>query len=275
MISQNTKNTTTSKMVNIKTYFRKIVNLWFYSPITNWNLWAKIVSENRQAEIKHVCTQEQCVQRFQIFLNFSLILGKSSTFPGSNKSGGSSSLKAAAALNFQVLGPQCFRHHHLCRARCLQLLFSHRREPVQGPQLLVQNLSKTSSKAAAAPELSGSRAAAPLPPSPYSSGKMSATTLLPEEGPVAGPSSSHSKISKTSSKAVTAPELPSMLDAAILPKSNPQQHPHYLVRLSPPLNFHLSRVAIPHSSNPIPNSQQCRLQTFLIPTQHPPNMKIR
>ena len=133
MISQNTKNTTTSKMVNIKTYFRKIVNLWFYSPITNWNLWAKIVSENRQAEIKHVCTQEQCVQRFQIFLNFSLILGKSSTFPGSNKSGGSSSLKAAAALNFQVLGPQCFRHHHLCRARCLQLLFSHRREPVQGP----------------------------------------------------------------------------------------------------------------------------------------------
>ena len=52
MKNQNIKKTSTSKMVNIKTYLRKIVNVGFYSPAPTEICGPKIVSEKKTSRNK-------------------------------------------------------------------------------------------------------------------------------------------------------------------------------------------------------------------------------
>ena len=65
-----------------------------------------ILSKNTQAVIKHICTKEQCVQRFQKFQK----LGKSTTFPGSTK------IPAAGSKAATAHPPQLIANRHSSKA---------------------------------------------------------------------------------------------------------------------------------------------------------------
>ena len=118
---------------------------------------SKIVSKITQAVIKHVCIKEQCVQHFQNFLNFPLILGKSATFPESTKTPAAGSEAAPAHPPSHSISLEAYASPALPD---LEVAFAH------PPSQFISNFH--SSKENAAPELPSSRAA-PLLPSPHPS----------------------------------------------------------------------------------------------------------